>query len=43
MPLIPAAEPPVAESYRELAIGDDGTIYRMVFGLSGVQIETYHF
>src|SRR6185436_18262298 len=37
---LPAA-PPAAESFRELAIGDDGTIYRMMLGEGGVVIETY--
>jgi hypothetical protein len=35
------ASPPLAESFRELTIGDDGTIYRMVFSDAGVVIETY--
>jgi hypothetical protein len=35
------ASPPAAESYRELAIGDDGTIYRMVLTAGGVVVETY--
>jgi hypothetical protein len=37
------AAPPATESFRELAIGDDGTIYRMVSSDSGVTIETYRF
>jgi hypothetical protein len=37
------ASPPVAENFRELAVGDDGTIYRMILGESGVTVETYHF
>jgi hypothetical protein len=39
---LPAARP-AAESYRELAIGDDGTIYRMVLGPAGVTVESYRF
>jgi hypothetical protein len=38
---LPAA-PPAAELFRELAVGDDGTLYRMVLGASGVTVETYH-
>ncbi len=37
------AAPPEAESFRDLTVGDDGTLYRMVLGPSGVTIETYHF
>jgi hypothetical protein len=37
-----AASPPAAESFHEVTIGDDGTIYRMVLGAGGVVIETYH-
>jgi hypothetical protein len=37
------ASPPVAENFRELAVGDDGTLYRMILGEGGVTVETYHF
>jgi hypothetical protein len=37
------AEPPATEIFRELAIGDDGTIYRMVSSDAGVIVETYRF
>jgi hypothetical protein len=37
------AGPPAAESFRELAVGDDGTLYRMTLGAAGVIVETFHF
>jgi hypothetical protein len=37
---LPAA-PSEEESFRELTVGDDGTIYRMVASADGVRIEAY--
>jgi hypothetical protein len=39
LPETPAFE----ESFRELTVGDDGTIYRMRKDEGGVEIEAYHF
>jgi hypothetical protein len=39
--LVLAAVPSEEEAFRELTVGDDGTVYRMVRSESGVTIEAY--